>query len=83
MILALVTVGLFVLLQAPFLIWPQFPSFMGILSPIQSLYGILTSVIAIVLWCIAITLVYYDLRVRKEKYTFDNLSDEMNISGTK
>ena len=83
MILALVTVGLFVLLQAPFLIWPQIPSFMGILNPIQSLYGILTSVIAIVLWCIAITLVYYDLRVRKEKYTFDNLSDEMNISSTK
>lgn len=83
MILALVTVGLFILLQAPFLIWPQVTSLMGIVKPIQSLYGMLTSVIAIVLWCTAITLVYYDLRVRKEKYTFGNLSDEMNISITK
>jgi hypothetical protein len=83
MILALVTVGLFILLQAPFLIWPQVSSLMGIVKPIQSLYGMLTSVIAIVLWCTAITLVYYDLRVRKEKYTFGNLSDEMNISITK
>ena len=79
MILALVTVGLFVLLQAPFLI----PSLLGLVQPIQSLYGMLTSVIAIVLWCTAITIVYYDLRVRKEKYTLDNLSDEMNISITK
>jgi len=82
MILALVTVGLFILLQAPFLIWPQVPSLMGIFKPIQGLYGMVTSVIAIVLWCTAITLVYYDLRVRKEKYTFGDLSDEMNISIT-
>jgi len=85
-VIGLVTVGLFMLVAVPFLIiggivlGPE-PEGFGA-TVFSSVGGMVVSVVTSPVGFIATTLIYFDLRVRKEGYDMETLSNEMDLQPT-
>ena len=82
-VVVLVVMGLGLVLQAPFAVasWvaaPESPTAFG--NTLQFLGSVLVGVVVPPVAGIASTLIYYDLRVRKEQYNFAMLSREMGMA---
>ena len=82
-VVVLVAMGLGLLLQTPFAVasWVAAPESPNAFSnTLQFLGNVLVGVVVPPVAGIASTLIYYDLRVRKEQYNFATLSQEMGMA---